>query len=130
MDPIADLINRIKNAGYAGKENVSVPFSKTKFAIAELLSRKGMVGSVVKRGKGEVPRYLNIELLYGEDGKPKISNVQRVSKPSRRLYEKSKNIRKFRSGFGITVLSTPKGIMSGDDAKKERVGGEVLFNIW
>jgi small subunit ribosomal protein S8 len=130
MDPIADLINRIKNAGHAHKESVSVPFSKMKFAIAELLSKKGMVGSVVRKGKGEIPRYVNIEILYGDDGRPKISDVKRISKPSRRLYEKSKNIRKFKGGFGMTALSTPKGILSGEDARKEKLGGEVLFNIW
>ena len=129
-DPIGDFIIRIKNAGNAGKENVSVPFSKMKLAVAELLSSKGFLGPVAKKSKGDVFKFLNVGLLYTEDGKPRISDVKRISKPSRRLYEKAKSIKQYRRGFGISVLSTPKGIMSDMDAKKEKVGGEILFTIW
>jgi small subunit ribosomal protein S8 len=127
-DPIGDFIIRIKNAGNTGKENVSVPFSKMKLAIAELLSSKGYLGAVTKKSKGSA-KYLEAVLLYA-DGEPVISDVKRVSKPSRRLYENSKNIKQFRKGFGMSVLSTPKGIMADVDAKKNNLGGEVLFNIW
>jgi len=128
-DPIGDFIIRIKNAGNVGKENISVPFSKVKFAIAELLSAKGYIGVVSQKSKGNA-KYLNIDLLYTEDGKPLISGVKRISKPSRRLYEKAKDIKRFRRGFGLSVFSTPKGIMVDVDAKKENLGGEFLFNIW
>lgn len=129
-DPIGDLIIRLKNAGNIGKENVSVPFSKMKLAIAELLSAKGFVGEVTKKNKGEVSRYINIVLLYDKFGKPIISDVKRISKPSRRLYENAKNIKQHRKGFGMSVFSTPKGIMADIDAQKGNLGGEILFNIW
>lgn len=129
-DPIADLIIRIKNAGDAGKESVSVPFSKMKLAIAELLSSKGFVGAVEQKSRGEANKSINIGLLYAGDGKPRISDVKRISKPSRRLYQKSKEIKQYRRGFGMVILSTPKGIMADAAAKKENVGGEILFSIW
>jgi len=100
-----------------------------KLAIAELLSAKGYVGPVTKKTKGDA-KYLNIELLYTESGDPVVSDVKRISKPSRRLYESAKNIKRFRKGFGLSVFSTPKGIMGDMDAKKNNVGGEFLFNIW
>lgn len=129
-DPIGDFITRIKNAGNAGRESVSIPFSKMKFAIAEILSAKGFVGPVAKKNKGDTPRFIIVNLLYSESGKPAISDVKRISKPSRRLYEKAKNIKQYRRGFGMTVLSTPKGIMADADAKSNNLGGEILFTIW
>ncbi len=128
-DPIGDFIIRLKNAGNTKKESVSVPFSKMKLAIAELLSSKGYLGEVTKKTKGNA-KYLNITLLYTEDGSPIISDVKRMSKPSRRLYEKAKDIKRFRRGFGVSVFSTPKGVMTDMDAKKNNLGGEFLFNIW
>ncbi len=127
-DPIADFIIRIKNAGSVRKEAVSLPFSKMKHSIAELLSAKGYLGEVTKREKGGA-KYLDITLLYNAEG-PVVKNVRRISKPSRRLYEKAKDIKIFRRGYGMSVFSTPKGIMSDVDAKKNNLGGEFLFNIW
>lgn len=127
-DPIGDFIIRIKNAGSVRKEAISVPFSKVKFAIAELLSSKGYVGAVTKKAKGDA-KYLEVVLLYTE-GQPKVNDVKRISKPSRRLYAKSKEIKRFRRGYGMSVFSTPKGIMADVDAKKNNLGGEFLFNIW
>jgi len=129
-DPIGDFLIRIKNAGAAGRSTVSVPFSKMKFAIAELLSTKGFVGAVSKKTKGETLKFLNMTLLYEKDGSPKIRDVKRISKPSKRIYEKAKNLKKYRGGYGMHVLSTPKGIIADIDAKKGNLGGEVLFNIW
>lgn len=127
-DTIGDLIIRIKNASATGKKSVAVPFSKMKMAIAEVLKAKGYVGAVAQKTKNNAS-VLEIELLY--NGKePAVSGVQRVSKPSRRLYESAKNIRRFRRGYGMSVFSTPKGILADVDAKKENVGGEILFNIW
>lgn len=128
-DPIGDFIIRIKNAGSVHKDSILVPFSKVKLAIAEVLSAKGYVGAVTKKSKGNA-KYLNVELLYTKDGGPIVSGVQRMSKPSRRLYEGAKNIKRFRRGFGMSVFSTPNGIMGDVDAKKNNVGGEFLFNIW
>lgn len=128
-DPISDFIIRIKNAGSVGKESVSVPFSKMKMTIAELLSAKEFVGKVEQKTRGEA-KYINLKLIYTEDGKPRISDMERISKPSRRLYQKAKEIKPYRRGFGMTVFSTPKGIMADSEARKENLGGEVLFRIW
>lgn len=128
-DPIGDFIIRIKNAGSVHKESILVPFSKMKFAIAELLSAKGFVGEVTKKNKGNA-KFLNAVLLYGVDGTPVVSDVKRISKPGRRIYEKAKDIKRFRRGFGLSVFSTPQGIMADIDAKKNNLGGEFLFNIW
>ena len=128
-DPIGDFITRIKNAGNVHKDSILVPFSKLKLAIAEVLSAKGYIGVVTKKAKGNA-KYLNIELLYAENGNPVISGVKRISKPSRRMYESAKNIKRFRKGFGLSIFSTPRGIMADTDAKKNNVGGEFLFNIW
>lgn len=128
-DPIGDFIIRIKNAGMVGKETVSLPSSKMKLAIAELLSKKGFIGEVsskVKDGKN----IMTVNLLYREDGTPKVRDVQRISKPGRRIYEKSKDIKKFKRGFGISVFSTPKGILADSDAREQNLGGEVLFKLW
>lgn len=129
-DPIGDFIIRIKNASKVRKEGISVPFSKMKLAIAELLSAKGYVGEVSVKGKNDAFRSIHIELAYDKDGESMVTDVQRISKPSRRLYQKAKDIKKFRRGFGLSIFSTPKGIMSDMDAKKENLGGEFLFNIW
>ncbi|HEY4480268.1 MAG TPA: 30S ribosomal protein S8 [Candidatus Paceibacterota bacterium] len=128
-DPIGDFIIRIKNASRVGKPSVSVPFSKVKLSVAEVLHTKGFIGKFEKKSKGKAD-YLNIELLYGENGRPLVSEVKRISKPGRRIYEKSKNIKKFKRGFGLSIFSTPKGIMADMDAKKANLGGEFLFNIW
>ena len=128
-DTIGDFIIRIKNAGAVKKESISVPFSAMKLAIAELLASKGYIGEISQKAKGNT-KFLNIVLLYREDGSPMVQDVKRVSKPSRRLYEKAKDIQRFRRGFGLSIFSTPKGILADVDAKKENVGGEFLFNIW
>ncbi len=128
-DPIGDFIIRIKNAGSVRKDAISAPFSKMKWAVAELLSAKGFLGAITKKSKGNA-KFLQAELLYTADGSPVVSGVNRISKPSRRIYAKAKDIKKFRRGFGLSVFSTPKGIMADMDAKKDNLGGEFLFNIW
>ena len=110
------------------KSSVSVPFSNMKLAIADILSKKGFVGAISKKGKKN-SKYIDIALLY-EGGRSKVNGINIVSKPSRRLYGKAKEIRSYKQGYGMTVLSTPKGIMADMDAKKENVGGEILFKIW
>lgn len=127
-DPIADLIVRIKNASEAGKATVSVPYSALKENIAHALSKGGYVGKVETNGK-KIGKTLEIALVY-IGGEPRVTGIDRISKPSRRLYQKSKDIRMFKSGFGNTVLSTPQGVLLDIDAKKQKVGGEILFKIW
>lgn len=118
----------LKNAGRAGLPTVSLPYSKLKNAIAECLKKEGYILDFSKKTKKGFP-VLEIELVY-KDSNPKISNVERISKLSRRVYFGAKDIKPVRNGFGLVVLSTPKGILSGKEARKEMVGGEALFKIW
>lgn len=127
-DPIADMIVRIKNAADAGKSGVSVPYSKMKMAIAELLEKEGFVKSVAKKGR-KVGKSIEMGLVY-EDGSSKVRGVERVSKFSRRVYRKAKELRPVKSGHGLLVMTTPKGILSDKDAREQHVGGEALFKIW
>lgn len=127
-DPVADFITRIKNASMSHKEVVSIPYSKMKMDIAELMKKKGYISGIDKRGR-KVKKFIDLKLIY-KDGQPRLSGVKRVSKPSRRLYIGAKDIRPVKQGLGLLVLSTPNGIISGDDARKKNVGGEILFEIW
>ncbi len=127
-DPISDLIIRLKNGSDAKKATVEVVYSKFAENVAHALKKAGYVTSIEKKGK-KVIRELEIGLVY-IDGTPRIHGVERISKPSRRLYQKSNDIRMYKSGFGNVFLSTPKGVMADVDAKKNKVGGEVLFKIW
>ncbi len=125
-DPISDLIIRIKNASDAKKPSVAVTQTKLTENIAHALKKSGYLTSVEKN---KDTREINLGIVYFE-GEPRVHGVERISKSSRRIYLKSNDIRVFRSGFGNTFLSTPKGIMIDMDAKKQKVGGEVLFKIW
>ena len=126
-DKIGDLIIRIKNANLRGKESVSLYTSNLKYAVAEALLRAGYVASVAKSKNGKM---LEIELAYKADKTSRIEDVQRISKPSRRIYKTSAELKPFKNGFGATILSTPKGILSNKEAFKQKVGGEVMFRIW
>lgn len=129
MDTIAQMLVSIKNANASGKESVSLPYSNLRHAIAECLVKEGYIaGASKKTGKGD-KQFLEIALSY-EGKSPKLSFAKRVSKPSRRIYIKSKEIRPVKNGRGLLVVSTPKGVLSGEDAKKQLVGGEVLFKVW
>ena len=128
MDSIANMIIMMKNAGLAGRENISVPYSKVKNAILECLKKEGYVSEISKKVKQGQPQ-LEVELVY-VDKKPKITHAERISKQSMRVYFGVKDIHKVRNGTGLLVLSTPKGILSGRDARKEQVGGEALFRLW
>lgn len=127
-DPIADMLISIKNAGNAGKSFAEMPFSLLKESIAIVLFKEGFIASYAKKGK-KVQKTLEIGIAY--EGKvPRVSNVARMSKPSRRFYMKAAEIKQIKNGYGLMVISTPKGVMTGDDARKAQVGGEALFKIW
>jgi small subunit ribosomal protein S8 len=129
MDVLSNMLVAIKNAGNAGKKEVVSPYSKYKHSVCEALARLGYIDAVHKKtAKGGFSE-LVIELAK-DGGNPKIKGVKRVSKPSRRLYAGVTTIKSVRNGFGVVVLSTPKGILGGEEAKKEQVGGELLFEIW
>lgn len=128
-DPIGDFIIRLKNGTDVGKKTVSMPFSKMKHAIALTLKKCGYLGEIAEDGTG-AKKMLTVELLYGTDGSPKIQGVKRVSKPGRRLYAPVSKIHPIKYGRGLMVLTTPKGILTDIEARRDRVGGETLFSIW
>ncbi len=128
-DPISDLIVRLKNGSDSNKPTVEVIYSKFAENIAHALKKAGYVSTVEKQKVGVFSKTIKLGLVYFENS-PRVHGVERISKPSRRIYQKSGDIRTYRSGFGNTFLSTPKGIMTDVEAKKNKVGGEVLFKIW
>ncbi|MBX4200458.1 30S ribosomal protein S8 [Candidatus Parcubacteria bacterium] len=128
MDPISNLIVSLKNAGDAGRETITVSYSKVKENILKVLKAEGFIKDYSK-GTSKGHPALNITLVL--DGRtPKVQGVKRISKTSKRLYKKSAELRPVKQGYGALVISTPKGIMSGRDAKKGKLGGEILFTIW
>ncbi len=129
MDKISNLIINIKNASCAGNEYASVSYSNFKMEIANLLKKEGYLKSVAKKGKG-VKTTIEMGLVYDAKNNPKVHDVKRVSKPSKRIYFGAKDIKSVKGGYGIIVMSTPKGVLTGKDAVKEGVGGEALFKIW
>ena len=129
MDPIADMIIRIKNASDSRKESVVFPYSKLKLAILDTLLKSGYIKSFGKKGK-KVVKFIEVVLAYDAEGVPKIHGVDRVSKNSKRIYTKSRDIRKVKNGLGNLIISTPQGIMTEKVAKEANLGGEALFKIW
>jgi small subunit ribosomal protein S8 len=129
MDPIADMIIRLKNAALAGREVVSMPHSALKTAIAEKLQSRGYVKDVVVRGKKTI-KSLEVVLVRTSAGAFRLTDVKRISRPGRRVYVGADRVKAVQGGMGSVVISTPKGVLFGDEARKENVGGEVMFEIW
>jgi small subunit ribosomal protein S8 len=126
-DPISDFLTRFKNAARAGNEEFTAPYSKIKADIAEILKQEGYLW------KYEVVTGERTELKVSPkfvDGRPVLTDLKRVSKPGRRQYVGSQDIPRVLSGLGISVLSTSKGVMTGASAKRQKLGGEILANIW
>jgi small subunit ribosomal protein S8 len=128
-DPIADMLTRIRNAASAKFNRVDIPGSRVKSEIAKILKSEGYIRNYkfIKDGKQGI---LRLYLKYGPDQQSVIFGLERVSKPSRRVYLKSKDIKPILSGMGVSILSTSKGMMSDKSARKENIGGEILCNIW
>lgn len=129
MDPIADMLVRIKSAMRVKKESLEIPFSKMKEEIARLLKEECFIEKyeVLNRGKKSI---LRIQIKYTSDGKSVISGLKRISKPGRRVYANQDSIPLVLGGFGVSLLSTSKGILSDAQARAAKVGGEILFNVW
>ncbi|MFQ5478519.1 MAG: 30S ribosomal protein S8 [Candidatus Binatia bacterium] len=128
-DPIADLLTRIRNAAMAHLAVVEVPWSRIKEQIARLLCEEGYVDKIEIQGEGPGRRVI-VTLRYGEDGRSAIVGLRRVSKPSLRIYSSAKDAPKVRNGLGISILSTPKGLLVDREARRSCVGGEVLCEVW
>lgn len=133
-DPIADMLTRIRNAVMAGHTLVAMPSSKLKVSIAEILKQEGFIADYeVVEAEDSGFKVLRVSLKYmGErrDRKPVISGLERVSKPGRRIYAKRSEIPWVLSGLGVAIISTPKGVMSGQRARQLGVGGEILCKVW
>jgi small subunit ribosomal protein S8 len=127
-DPITDLLNQIRNAQAVGKTEILVPTSKIKKEIANLLNKEGFVGEIKNGMKGKM-KALKIALKY-ENDLPAISGLKRVSKPGQRIYEGFDEIKRVRGGYGISIVSTPKGLMTNKEARKQKLGGEVICQVW
>jgi len=129
MDTIGDFLTRVRNAGTSRHEKLDIPASNVRVGIAKILLENGYIRSfkVVRDDKQGVMR---VYLKYSEKGKPIITAIDRISRPGRRVYVKSDAIPEVRNGFGISILSTNRGVVDGDTAKKEKLGGELLCNVW
>ena len=122
------MIIQIKNAGNAGSNTVSIPYSKLKASIAEVLKKENFIKNLdTKSEKGRKVLALD---LFVDNRVPKIKGVKRISKPSKRIYKKFSEIRPVKNGYGALLLSTSQGVMSGRDARRAKLGGEALFQIW
>lgn len=128
-DPVADFLTRVRNAIRARQQKVDVPASKLKLEIARILKEEGYIANF-KSTEEEGRRLLRVYLKYGSNNDPAISNVQRVSRPGCRVYVGRNEIPRVLGGLGINILTTPRGVMTGRDARKRGVGGEILCEVW
>jgi small subunit ribosomal protein S8 len=129
-DPIADMFTRIRNGYLANQMQVLMPWSKFKETVARLLAKEDFLQKVaVKKSPKIKEKKLQLTLKY-INRQPAVTEIERISKPSRRFYQKSKMIRPFKSGLGVNLISTPKGVMTGKQAQKEKLGGEIIGKVW
>lgn len=133
-DPIADMLTRIRNAMMSGQAMTAMPFSKVKAEIAKILKEEGYLENLeVAEGERPNQKVLRLRIKYvGErrERHPVITGIERISRPGRRIYTKKQNIPWVLSGLGVAILSTPKGIMTGQRARQLNVGGEILCKVW
>lgn len=133
IDPISDMLTRIRNAQSAGKEEALMPFSNLKMAIAKILEEKGYIEKFRKEAEGKLSNIriaLKYEKLPANRKSPVISEIRRVSTEGKRIYIGKKEIKKVRQGYGISIVSTSKGVMTGEEARRAGVGGEVICEVW
>lgn len=131
-DPIADMLTRLRNANQAFHDQTSMPSSKIKVGIAEILKQEGYINDfeVTEPAEGEVGKTLTITLKYGDDRKRSIAGLRRISKPGLRVYAKSTALPKVLGGMGIAIISTSQGLLTDKQAHNKSVGGEVLAYVW
>lgn len=131
-DPIADMLTRLRNANQAYHDKVSMPYSKIKANIAEVLRSEGYIASwsVEEPENGGVGKQLVIELKYGQNRERSLSGIKRVSKPGLRVYAKAQELPRVLGGLGVAIISTSQGLLTDRQARKRRIGGEVLAYVW
>lgn len=134
LDPISEMLTRIRNASRAGHATVSMPSSKMKVKIAEVLAKEGFVGEVSVSDEDGGKRTLTVELLYRQIDRTTregaIRAINRVSREGQRVYARSTDLRPVKNGFGMNIVSTSQGVMTGKEARKKRLGGEVICEVW
>jgi len=130
MDPVADMLTKIRNALMVKKKKVKIfPFSKFKFALLKILEKEKLLEKVEK--KGRYPKnYILVYLKYTPEGDPAISGLKRISKPGQKIYIQAKKIKSVRQGQGVRIISTSKGLFTHKEAKKYNIGGEVVCDVW
>jgi len=130
-DPIADMLTRIRNANTAFHDDVTMPSSKLKEAVARILEREGYIsGYSVDEQPGRPGRKLTVKMKYTNDRRRTISGIQRVSRPGLRVYSKAESVPRVLGGMGIAIISTNQGLLTDREARERRVGGEVLCQVW
>ncbi|MDD5738401.1 MAG: 30S ribosomal protein S8 [Candidatus Pacebacteria bacterium] len=127
-DPITDMFNRIRNAQVVFHKTTDIPFSKLRYGIAEILKAEGLILDCKKRGKKPF-QIIKLYLKYNEKV-PAVSGFKRVSKPGQRIYKKADEISKVRSGYGLSIVSTTNGLLTDKEARKNKVGGELMVEVW
>jgi small subunit ribosomal protein S8 len=128
-DPIADMLTRIRNASMARHDRAEMPHSRLKLHVATVMKAEGYLDDV-RVSEGEEPKTLTLVLRYGRDKTSAIDGIRRVSTPGRRVYVRHDHIARVCSGMGISILSTSRGVMTDREARKQRVGGELLCEVW
>jgi small subunit ribosomal protein S8 len=128
-DPIADYLTRIRNAIRAGHDEVEIPYSNLKLELCRILKEQGYIKDFSRR-PAPVGEAINVELKYTEDRRPVILGIERVSRPGRRRYVDHKQIPRVQGGTGTAIVSTSSGVMTGHDARRKGVGGEVVAYVW
>jgi len=129
-DPIADMLTRIRNGIQAHHDRVELPTSKLKVEIARILKSEGFIRNYSLADKEKPQGTLRIDLKYSPDGEPVIHGIERISRPGRRVYRNKQEIPRVLGGLGLAIVSTSKGVLSGDEAAKSGVGGEILCQVW
>ena len=129
-DPIADMLTRIRNGLHAGHKTTSIPASKMKVEIAKILKAEGYILDYKVEGEAAKDKVITIDLKYDGEGKKVISGLKRISKPGLKVYAKSNDVPRVLNGLGIAIISTSKGLMTDRDARKAKLGGEVVAYVW
>ncbi len=129
-DPIADMLTRIRNAVAARHDYVQIPASKMKVAIADVLKREGYIKDFAVIDEQSPKKMIRAQLSYSGKREPVLNGIQRVSKPGLRVYTQRREIPRVYGGLGIAILSTPAGVMTGQEARRQNVGGEILCYVW
>jgi small subunit ribosomal protein S8 len=128
MYPLADMLTKIRNAQAVGHLTVEIPFSNLNFEVAKIMQKSGFIAKAEKKGR-KINKTIEIGLKYN-DSNPVIMGLEVVSKPGQRIYWSSTEIEKVKDGYGIAIMSTSKGLMTNKEARKQKIGGELMCRIW